>query len=482
MTTKILLVITLALILNLSVNAQVGIGTVTPDASSVLDISSTTQGMLAPRMTTTERTAITTPANSLLVYDTTVKAFYYYNTPSTSWVQLSSGSDKRDNFKLVKSATDLADELTAGGGSKYLLTTNTLYEINGTISLSFPIDLNNASINGRDEEEDIFTRAGGVLFEGTTGGHIEHITITAPGGTVFNLNDPSSTEEVSLVGLHIEDSGNIGTLSGFEKVHMTNIEFERNNAGIIFSDTEELTLRGVDWHSDNAGIYETFVGDFDLITIESGVLEVIGATAGLDITGITSIGEDAILEAVVFSGGGNYINGASPYIGSSFTNDWTVNAPGISQESDDVSTGNFYYNGSLTTGFSQSISNNTAVKVDGGAGTTTANSLFRFSAPSTNNLTYLGKKTRNFQINASLSVRVVGAAGNFYAFIIAKNGTVVTESNAVVRIDSDSEIQNVAINSIVSLATNDHIEIYVQRLTGGGTDTLAIFSENLSIN
>ena len=58
----------------------------------------------------------------------------------------------------------------------------------------------------------------------------------------------------------------------------------------------------------------------------------------------------------------------------------------------------------------------------------------------------------------------------------------VTESNAVVRIDSDSEIQNVAINSIVSLATNDHIEIYVQRLTGGGTDTLAIFSENLSIN
>ena len=220
MKTKILLVITLALTFNLSINAQVGIGTTSPDPSSILDISSTTQGMLAPRMTTTERTAITTPANSLLVYDTTVKAFFYYDTLSTSWVQLNSGSDKRDNFKLVKSATDLADELTAGGGSKYLLNTGTLYEINGTISLNFPIELNNAAINGRDEEEDILTRTGGVLIEGTTGGQIEHLSlIAAGGGTVFNLNDPTGAEEVTIIGSLIEDSGSVGSLSGFEHIY-----------------------------------------------------------------------------------------------------------------------------------------------------------------------------------------------------------------------------------------------------------------------
>tara|TARA_R110002049_G_scaffold303236_1_gene497413 strand:- start:73 stop:864 length:792 start_codon:yes stop_codon:yes gene_type:complete len=263
---------------------------------------------------------------------------------------------------------------------------------------------------------------------------------------------------------------------------MTNIQLEGNTAGITFSNIEGVFLNNLRWYASNAGIYETFVGDFNLITIETGLMEVVGATVGIDVTGLTSITQDAILQGVVFSGGGNYINGTSSYVGYSFTNDWTVNSPGISQESDDVSTGNFYYNGSLTSGFAQSISNNTAAKVDGGAGTTTANSLFRFSAPSTNNLTYLGKKTRNFQINASISIRVTGAAGNFYAFIIAKNGTVITESNAVVRIDSDSEIQNVAINATVSLETNDFIEIYVQRLTGSGTDTLVIFSENLSIN
>ena len=45
-----------------SIQAQVGVGTSSPDASSALDISSTDKGLLIPRMTTAQRTAITTPA------------------------------------------------------------------------------------------------------------------------------------------------------------------------------------------------------------------------------------------------------------------------------------------------------------------------------------------------------------------------------------------------------------------------------------
>ena len=54
------------------VHAQsVGIGIITPNSSAALDISSTTKGMLIPRMTTTQRNAITTPADGLLIYNTT---------------------------------------------------------------------------------------------------------------------------------------------------------------------------------------------------------------------------------------------------------------------------------------------------------------------------------------------------------------------------------------------------------------------------
>ena len=48
------------------------------DESAILDVSSTTKGMLVPRMTTTQREAITDPATGLIVYDNTLNAFWYY--------------------------------------------------------------------------------------------------------------------------------------------------------------------------------------------------------------------------------------------------------------------------------------------------------------------------------------------------------------------------------------------------------------------
>jgi hypothetical protein len=52
--------------------AQVRIGTNPVAASSVLDVQSTTQGFLPPRMTTTQKNAIASPASGLVVYDTTL--------------------------------------------------------------------------------------------------------------------------------------------------------------------------------------------------------------------------------------------------------------------------------------------------------------------------------------------------------------------------------------------------------------------------
>jgi hypothetical protein len=66
--------------------AQVGISTttITPDASSVLELRSTTTGFLPPRMTTTQRNAITTPANGLIIYNTTTSQLNSYN--GSTWV------------------------------------------------------------------------------------------------------------------------------------------------------------------------------------------------------------------------------------------------------------------------------------------------------------------------------------------------------------------------------------------------------------
>lgn len=58
----------------------------TPAASAILDVVSSTKGMLIPRMTTVNRDAISSPATGLMIYDTTVNKVSVYN--GTVWKYL----------------------------------------------------------------------------------------------------------------------------------------------------------------------------------------------------------------------------------------------------------------------------------------------------------------------------------------------------------------------------------------------------------
>jgi hypothetical protein len=62
------------------------IGTTTDVASSILTLASTTKGFLPPRMTTTQKNAIASPATGLMVYDTTLNLISVYN--GTMWISL----------------------------------------------------------------------------------------------------------------------------------------------------------------------------------------------------------------------------------------------------------------------------------------------------------------------------------------------------------------------------------------------------------
>lgn len=71
----------------LAAQNNVGIGTSAPDASALLELSDKTKGFLVPRMTGAERTAISAPANGLLVFDITANCFFYYTT-ALGWQSL----------------------------------------------------------------------------------------------------------------------------------------------------------------------------------------------------------------------------------------------------------------------------------------------------------------------------------------------------------------------------------------------------------
>ena len=95
---RLLLFTTLSLFLNLKTQAQVAVNSdgSAPDASSMLDIKSTSSGLLIPRMTATDRDNISSPATGLTVYVTDDNSFYYFD--GSNWINLSTQPD--DDWKV----------------------------------------------------------------------------------------------------------------------------------------------------------------------------------------------------------------------------------------------------------------------------------------------------------------------------------------------------------------------------------------------
>lgn len=65
---------------------QVAIGTNVPNATSLLDLTGTDKGFLPPRMTAIQRDAIPTPAEGLVIYNTTERCLNFRS--STAWVSM----------------------------------------------------------------------------------------------------------------------------------------------------------------------------------------------------------------------------------------------------------------------------------------------------------------------------------------------------------------------------------------------------------
>lgn len=86
---KQFLLICLSVTISVFSLAQVSINTTNAPAhnSAMLDITSTAKGLLIPRMTTAQRTAIASPARGLMVMDTVSNSLWYFN--GISWGELS---------------------------------------------------------------------------------------------------------------------------------------------------------------------------------------------------------------------------------------------------------------------------------------------------------------------------------------------------------------------------------------------------------
>jgi hypothetical protein len=122
----------MTILLSWSATAQVGIGTNNPDNSAVLDIESTTKGLLAPRMTSAQRIAISTPAEGLIVFqtDNTPNLYCYVNG---AWTAISSSPSAGLWTPVITDAS--GGSIPSGTATGFYQRVGNVVNFSGTISI-----------------------------------------------------------------------------------------------------------------------------------------------------------------------------------------------------------------------------------------------------------------------------------------------------------------------------------------------------------
>jgi hypothetical protein len=174
----------LALLLSQVLFSQVGIGTTSPHQSSILHLNSTNSGLLVPRLTGTQKTAITSPATGLLIYQTDGAAgFWYFN--GSVWLPFGNTYTFNNGLTLTGSNARLGGQLIQ---NTTLDVSNYDFTIRTTSPSSYPGQF---ILQGESREimqtsfKDNYVEFGGWAYLGTS---VDGTSLTTAGGETYTID------------------------------------------------------------------------------------------------------------------------------------------------------------------------------------------------------------------------------------------------------------------------------------------------------
>lgn len=196
--------------------AQIGIGTTNPAATAALDIESTTKGLLFPRLTQTQRNAITNPALGLMIFCTNCAAQgqpQFYN--GTSW------NSMLKSASLLNGTSDPG--ANTGANDDFFINTTSNQLFGPKASGSWPTGISMVGPSGTN----------GILSSGSAAGNTPYWN-----GTNWVVSSSNIYNNGTNVG--------IGTSS-------PTVKFDVTGAGRFITTTLPLTLT-----STNNTVYQAF--------------------------------------------------------------------------------------------------------------------------------------------------------------------------------------------------------------------------------
>jgi hypothetical protein len=264
--------------------SNIGLGG-TASADAVVNIISTTKGILIPRMTTTQRNAIGSPSTSLLIYNTTTTQYELYT--GSTWQSLASYIN---GTLTVTGAASLQSTLNVTGASTFA----------------------NVTINGDETINGILTVTGNSVLASVTGGSTTLGSLTVTGATSLQstLSVTGNTTLASVTGVNVTATGTILAASGSSGSPSVASSGD-TDTGIYWSAANQLSFSTggnerfrIESTGQIKAVYESQVGTDYNTTMHNGYF--CRAWVNFDGTGTVAIRASGNVSSITDNGTGDY--------------------------------------------------------------------------------------------------------------------------------------------------------------------------------
>ena len=356
---KRILLLSICIFFITNIFAQVGISTtsITPNSSSILELRSSTLGFLPPRMTTTERDAIASPANGLVIYNTTTSLLNFYN--GTSWQITGGGSVSSVSVTtangisgtVTNASTTPAISLTLGA------ITPTSVTATGTVTGS------NLSGTNTGDQTTITGNAGSATLTAITD---DNTTAATMYPTWVTTTSGNQAQKVSSTKLSFNPSTGTLTATAFSGSLTGNASTVTTNANL----TGEVTSVGNTTTVTNASVLGKvltgYVSGAGTITATDNILQAIQKLNGnnatnANLTGpITSVGNATSVASQTGTGSTFVMNSSPTLVTPNLGTPSTLVGTNITGTAAGLTAGNVTTNANLT-GEVTSVGNTTTV-------------------------------------------------------------------------------------------------------------------------
>ncbi len=446
-----------------SVNAQVGIGTTNPQA--MLDITSTTGGILIPRLTTVQRNAIPTPPGGLQVFNTTDSVLQIYI--NSQWQTV--GTIKAtSNLVYVSSLNDLP----APSGTAITLNANKMYVFSGFVNISPNyLELNGAGLRGTDPGKDgvMSNVAGGILRSTGVSVFIENLAVLpasastkgydfadATGTKFCNLFSGSSVTEIGIPSL------GVGQISGFKAITIMKNYWNCKDGIKITGAVGKFAsaynfITGI---TEGSGIEFLSGLTIDDIDLSNNYFVYTGQT-GVKVNSGSAINRGR-MTSNMYRGVTTYIDGFDSY-----TPSWEMRQNTYIPNSRAFSS--LYMNNNTTSTSLPGLS--TYYKISGSSVVTKEQ---RFTG-SDNKLTYTGKEAITSKILITIGAKAPAANVDF-SIAVAKNGVIIPTPNGSLAASANNQSFQLTLATEVDLVQNDYLEVFIRK---NNTNTTGLIVEEL---